>query len=221
MNDSATSRAATRAPLPASRWMLCPHRSPGRGTPDRQPAGAARRTPGYSPGPGSDQNRRAATPVHAAAQAFRSARVSGRLTPPCSHARRAMGIQANVGSFRDGACRNHKGARFTRPAGRATCQLSWVLRTSCIRSWPPHPAVPTAARLRALQVMKPRLLPSPGGPAGGSQPVPACIRSAWRAPVQISGKDRWVQHPAQGRERRGKQWRRTSSCSNITRLRPG
>src|SRR5215472_15294753 len=64
---------------------------------------------------------------------------------------------------------------------RATCRLSRSLRARPVSG----PGVDTGqhvgqAALRALQITKPGPAAVTGGPAGASQPVTACIRSACR-----------------------------------------
>jgi hypothetical protein len=91
---------------------------------------------------------------------------------------------------RDAICRKQWSALFSaRRRGDVSAQLG--SRTSCIRSWAVDIgqflalSISEAARHEAGACCCHR-----GGPAGASQPAPACIRSACRSSVQVGGKDR-------------------------------
>lgn len=73
----------------------------------------------------------------------------------------------------------------------ANRQLSWFLRA--------HVVYPVLARLTAPRAVRPgaveitvtklELAAAADGLAGGSQPVPVCIRSACQSSVQVSSKE--------------------------------
>ena len=69
-----------------------------------------------------------------------------------------------------GVCPNRNGARFTRPAGGVTCQLSWGLRAHVVYRSRRVAIRPGAVRRRALKITKPGPAAASGRQAEVSRP---------------------------------------------------